>query len=249
MKSTAGNKLLVGAIAAIAAISLGACSFESLAEQALETTLEQAAASEGDDIDLELDFSGDSGGFSITTDDGEVDFSLSEDGLFIESEGEEFSVIPDGDGFAIQSDEGSARVDITDTGLTFETDEGTGEVTLDETGLTFETDEASGGFGLGTVPDGWPDEIGVPASLAATESLFSLTESEGKTGYFGAINHDPNEDFFQSVQQRLSRAGFTEDSRFESTDGIGIEMTRSDAHVSMQSDRNGVTVINWVPVS
>ena len=138
------SRILTSLAAASLSIALfGACSAESLTERAVGFGLEQAI--EGDQ-DINLDFSDEGGGFSISTDEG--DFAINFD--------------EDSGGIVFNTDEGDGVIafDEENGAIRFETDEGDGQINFDDEGaFTIDTES------------GFTDAVFVTASYGLGETV------------------------------------------------------------------------------
>ncbi len=236
------------AAASLGILLLGACSAESLTERAASFGLEQAI--EGDQ-DIDLDFSDEGGGFSISTDEGEFSLSFDEDngGIVFNTDEGDGVISFDEDGIVFNTDEGDGVIGFDeDNGrVTFETDAGDGEINFNEEGeLTIETDEGNLGiFSSDEVPEAWPAQIGFPATLVPGSQSFSVLNLGDVAVTTGVFNHSPTEPYAKAVAESLIDAGW-EIAISNNQDGSYFAQLTNASGVTAQivSDSTGYTTIS-----
>lgn len=153
--------------------------------------------------------------------------------------------------FSFETDEGSFSFDATGDGsgvVTFDTEDGSGQATVNEDGSTIVETDTGGSASFGSaVPDDWPAFLGLPATMDAEMSAFSVIVDEGFALYSAQFVHDPSEDFAAAVSQRVTAEGFTDQSGGTAAGGENFInfMRGDDEFVSVIASAPGNTTVSY----
>ncbi len=189
-------------LAGSAALVLGACSTEDIAERAAEEAIEQQLEAEGQGGDVDVDVDGDGGGIRIETPDGSAVIDVDEDGngnVSIQGEGSSGDVAFDVDG-----ENGETVVSTPD-----------GEMVIGSTEM----------------PDDFPAQVPVPEGLTLVSST-AMDSPDGQLFLLnGTVDGDfgPATEAYAAA---LLDAGFTQQSMTESTDGTFFSFVSAEWNVS-----------------
>ena len=236
------------AAASLGIIMLGACSAESLTERAASFGLEQAV--EGDQ-DIDLDFSDDGGGFSISTDEGDFALSFDEDngGIVFNTEEGDGVISFDEDGIVFNTDEGDGVISFDEENgtITLDSDQGDGAIKFDDDGFTIETEDGNLGiFGSTDAPPSWPQGLGLPATNVPGSESFSVLDLGETVVTTGVFLHDVAEPYGMSIVNTLLSNGWTE-TISSNQNGLAFTVLDNDGVTAqiVSEDDGGYTTISF----
>ncbi len=217
---------------------------ERATEKAVERAVEEGVeADTGGDVDV--DFNED--GISIQSDEGDFNLSVDENGVAIDgtdADGNDFSLDADENGVNAESGDGTLDVDSdgTFTATDADGDVTTGQVSSDGNSVDFtvEGEDGDAVFTSGEgIPTQWPSTVPRPEGL---DNIFGTYIAEAGdqnvvvTGTTGASAKDAFDDYVD----RLSDAGFDEDTKFnQGRDFYSATYTKGDITVSVTTQASG----------
>ena len=233
------------AAVALAVVATGCGNLvERATEEAVERAVEEAVESDtGGNVDVEFN----EDGISVESDEGDFSLSVDENGVEIDgtdADGNDFSLDADEGGINAESEDGTLDVDSdgTFTATDADGDVTTGEVSSDGDSVDFtvEGEDGDAVFTSGEgIPDQWPSDVPEPEGLDEIFGTYISDAGDANVIVTGSTG-DSAEDAFDDYADRLTDAGFTEDTKInQGADFFSATFTKGDTTVNVTTQASG----------
>lgn len=243
LTSTATRTALATAVLAVLATGCGNL-VERATEEAVERAVEEAVdADTGGDVDVEFN----EDGISVESDEGDFSLNVDENGVEIDgtdADGNDFSLDADEDGINAEGQDGTLDVD-SDGSFTATDADGdvtTGDVSSDGDSVDFtvEGEDGDAVFTSGEgIPEQWPSDVPEPEGLDEIIGTFISDAGVGNVVVTGTTS-DSAQDAFDDYADRLTDAGFSEDTKLNQGDEFySATFSKGDTTVNVTAQASG----------